>query len=109
MTYRPIRTIESKIIRRSSFQCMTQSWKHLIAGTSEATLFVFSKTNECHRTDIHSCSTPGADKLGCLQVTLRLPPVKTESGNPPVVTAVLCSGPYYVLSHLFAGDSTGQV
>lgn len=112
MTYLPLRTIQNRVIRTSSFQCMTQSWKHLIAGTSTATIFIFTKTNECKRpaSDIHACSTPGADKLGCLQKILKLPPYnKTDSGNLPCVTSVLCTGPYYVLSHLYAGDSTGQL
>ena len=25
------------------------------------------------------------------------------------VTAILCTGPFYVLSHLYAGDNTGRV
>ena len=45
-----------------------------------------------------------------MQKILKLPPYnKTDSGNPPSVTAILCTGPYYVLSHLYAGDSTGQL
>ena len=36
---------------------------------------VFSKQNECDRTDIHLCHMPHADKTYCLQSTLKLPKV----------------------------------
>lgn len=73
-------------------------------------MFVFSKFDYCEREDIHACSTPGADKTGCLQVYLRLPSfVKMQCGSAAIVTALLCTGPNYTFSHIWAGDSVGQL
>lgn len=54
---------------------------------------------------------PGADKTGCLQITLRLPTkgAKTVSGSVPTVTSVLCTGYFGSFTHIWSGDSTGQI
>jgi len=90
---------------------------------------VFSTTNVCEREDVHDClvaveeppkSTEGVgvvkkdkvdsvDKSLCLQINLRLPDVKDESGGPPGVTSLTCSGPHGLQSYLFAGDTTGRL
>merc|ERR1711916_222148 len=44
-----------------------------------------------------------------LQRTLPPPKVPTVSGNAQMVTAIHCTGSFYVLSHLYAGYSTGQL
>jgi WD40 repeat protein len=129
----PIRSIESKTIRHHSFISLGQTRRHLIAGTSDASLFVFSKLDECERSDVHACSTPGAKKVGCLQVALRLPnSIQTSSGAPPMVLSILTcrtdknyvygdiddydpdnphegKDPNYANMRLYAGDITGQL
>ena len=70
---------------------------------------IFSKFDHCDRDDIHSCNTPGADKTYCLQISLRLPPKKSLSGNDPAILALGCGGPNYCKTMLFAGDTTGQL
>jgi hypothetical protein len=70
---------------------------------------VFNKEPHCERDDIHLCSVRGYDPSYCLQVTLRLPPKKMPSGNPPSVTGLICPqiGPEFPT--LWAADSTGQL
>jgi WD40 repeat protein len=133
-SYNPIRMIESKSIRHHSYISLAQTERHLIAGTSDASIFVFSKKNHCERDDVHACSTPGfhTKKTGCLQVALRLPPsIKTESGAPALVCGMkICwtdpnysypaydyetlgpgepGDPNYANMRLYVGDSTGQL
>jgi WD40 repeat protein len=124
----PLRTIESKTIRHASYVSLGQTSRHLIAGTSDASLFVFSKYDVCERDDVHGCSTEGSKKRGCLQVALRIPPhIQTTSGAPPLIVSLLCchTDPdfKYPVDHeaeshelinfanlrLYAGDSTGQL
>lgn len=104
-----IQTVDTKTLRFSTFTCMSQSDRHLFAGTSASRIAVFSKFNHCDRDDIHFCSTFGVDKSYCLQVTLMLPFQQMPSGNLTSVTKVLCTGPNYSLSHLWASDSSGKI
>ena len=92
-----------------SIQCMSQSVRHLFCGTSGSTVCVFTKFNECERDDIHACSSPNAVKTYCLQLSLKLPPMKMPSDNLTIVTQVKCCGPNYSFTHLWAGDSLGQL
>ena len=96
-------------LRRLSFVCMTQSVRHLFCGTTGSTVCVFSKYNECERDDIHACNMPNANKCYCLQVSLKLPPMKMPSQNPTIVTQVKCCGPNYSFGQLWAADSLGQM
>ena len=57
-----VASVTSPQLRRLSIQCMSQSERHLFCGTSGSTICVFSKFNECERDDVHSCSTPNANK-----------------------------------------------
>jgi hypothetical protein len=70
---------------------------------------VFSKHNDCEREDIHACHLPDADKLHCLQVTLKLPRIRTSSGNPSSVTALSVTGFNYARTSMWAADNTGQM
>ena len=88
---------------------MTQSGRHIFAGTSAAQVCVMTKFDQCERDDVHGCNTPGADKSYCLQVTLKLPPLLMTSGQPPAVTAMKCTGYDYTFTHLWAADATGQL
>jgi hypothetical protein len=96
-------------------------------------VMIFSLHNVCERDDVHNCwsgvedsqnrideigivretkgGQPAMDRSYCLQITLRLPFVKTENadGNPSCVSTILCSGPNYQLTHLFSGDSSGRL
>ena len=128
----PIRSIENKTIRHHSFISLGQTRRHLIAGTSDASIFVFAKHDECERNDLHACSTPGSKKIGCLQVALRLPgSIRTTSGMPATVVCLeatrtdpdydygtiedydpddpLSKDPNYANMRLYAGDVTGQM
>ena len=67
-------------LREATFRCLGQSDRHLFAGTTGASVMVFSKQNECDRTDIHLCHMPNADKTYCLQSTLKLPKVRNGHG-----------------------------
>jgi hypothetical protein len=62
-TYRPYRAIIPPSLRRTSFTCISQSGRHLFAGTSAACVMVFTKFEECERDDVHACSTPGTSLL----------------------------------------------
>ena len=68
-------------LREATFRCLGQSDRHLFAGTTGASVMVFSKQNECDRTDIHLCHMPNADKTYCLQSTLKLPKVSNGHGG----------------------------
>ena len=70
---------------------------------------VFTKFNECERDDVHDCSTPKTNKSYCLQVTLKLPPKYMPGDSISMVSAINCCGPNYMFTHLWAGDSTGQM
>lgn len=104
-----VRKIDNPNLRRFTYQSLTQSYAHLMAGTSNGTILIFSKINHCDRDDIHSCSAPEADKSYCLQVTLKLPVSHSVSGNSTVVHSLQCTGPNYAKSMLCAGDSNGQL
>jgi WD40 repeat protein len=108
-TYECLKVLDSKTLRSSSFLSMTQSGRHLFIGTTNARIAVFSKHNCCDRDDIHACSTPGTDKSYCLQITLKLPESKLASGNQPGVTHIMCAGPNYEFSTLWAGDTIGNL
>lgn len=111
-TCQPIRNYTSNSLRQSVITSLTQTPKHLIAGTSDASVVIFTKDNECERTDIHACNTPGADKTGCLQITLRLSSkggARTPSNELPNVNCVLCTGLNYTFQYIIAGDSVGQL
>eukprot|EP01041_Mallomonas_annulata_P004093 gene4093-8140_t len=101
--------IDNHSIRKHTYQSLTQSDYHLIAGTSGGLIMIFSKFNYCEREDTHACSAIGADKTHCLQVCLRLPQNKSISGHSPSVLALHCTGPHYARSTLWAGDSIGQL
>jgi hypothetical protein len=88
---------------------ISQSERHLFCGTSNASIAVFSKTTLCERDDIHACNIPNADRAYCLQLTLKLPATRMESGAPCSVTGLLCTGLNYALDHLWASDSSGQL
>ena len=102
-------SITSMQLHRLSFRCMSQSGRHLFGGTTGSTVCVFSKFDTCERDDIHACNTPGTNKAYCLQVSLKLPPMRMLSNNLTIVTALKCAGPNYSFSHLWAGDSSGQI
>jgi WD40 repeat protein len=106
---RPILNIDTSIIRHFAYLCISQTERHLFTGTSNATIFIFSKYDYCERDDIHACSEAGTDATGCLQVTLRMPSVDAPSGNPAGVMAVHCCGPEHTYRDLYAGSSTGQL
>jgi hypothetical protein len=111
-TCAPIRSFTSKALRQAVFMCITQSPRHLIVGTSDASVVVFTKEEVCERGDIHACNTPGATKQGCLQVTLRLSErgsLRLQSGEMPVIRSVLCTGVNHSFSHIWAADSAGQL
>jgi len=80
------RSVSPTSLRRQTLTCVTQSGRHLFLGSSQATVGVFTMFEECEREDVHSCSTPGASKMYCLQITLKLPPLLMSSGQPPSVT-----------------------
>ena len=128
----PIRVIESKSIRHHSYISLAQSDRHLLVGTTDASIFVFTKHNYCERDDVHGCSTPNSKKIGCLQIALKLPPkIITVSNLPPEVNAMnICktnpnyiypnydynyqpiggpNDPNYINMRLYAGDNTGQL
>ena len=88
---------------------MSQSERHLFVGTSQATIAVFSKYPVCEREDVHACNIPGRDKSFCMQVTLHLPPVFMDSGAPSSVYGLMCTGYNHSFTHLWAGDSAGQL
>ena len=69
-TYRPYRAIVPPSLRRSSFTCISQSGRHLFAGTSAACVLVFTKFEECERDDVHACSTPGSSLILFLSLFL---------------------------------------
>jgi len=111
-TCQPVRSYTSKSLRQAVITCVAQSPRHIIAGTSDASVVLFTKEDVCERVDIHQCNTPGASKLGCLQVTLRLSEagsMRTQSGDMPIVKAVLCTGLHGGFSHIWAADSVGQI
>ena len=66
---------------------------------------------------MHQCKTPGADQSFCLQVALKLPPYKLVSGNPPLVSGLLCcecavgpaSDEEASLLSLWASDTAGNI
>ena len=104
-----VASVTSPGLHRLSIQCMSQSQRHLFCGTSGSSVAIFTKFNVCERDDIHNCSTPGANKSYCLQVSLKLPPMRMPSENPSYVNVIKCCGPNYTFSHLWAGDSLGQM
>lgn len=108
-TFQQVASIEPKTIRNSSINSIAQSDRHLFAGTSAATVLIFSKNNMCERDDVHGCNQPGAYKIHCLQVTLMLPPLRMPSLLPIAVTKLLVTGPFYQMTHLWAADSSGQL
>lgn len=80
----------------------------------------------CEREDIHLCNAPGMDKSYCLQVSVRLPKVRMDSGAPAAVTSILCTGynkyrmdsaeesktndeTIFIYTNLWASDSSGQL
>jgi hypothetical protein len=102
-------SVTSPQLRTLSIQSMSQSERHLFCGTSGATIMVFTKFNECERDDVHNCSTPGVNKSYCLQITLKLPAKYMPSAHLSMVQSICCTGPNYTFTHLWAGDSTGQM
>jgi WD40 repeat protein len=104
-----VASVTNPALRNLSIQCMTQSERHLFCGTSGGTVVVFTKFDECERDDVHECSSPGSNKSYCLQLTLKLPPKYMPSGNVSMVSAINCCGPNYLFTHLWAGDTTGQM
>jgi hypothetical protein len=58
---------------------------------------------------VHSCNIRGNDQAYCLQLSLKLPPIQMPSGAPTAVTGLICSDTFYPYSHLWAGDSSGQL
>lgn len=108
-SHKIVASVTTPDIRNLTIQCMSQSTRHLFCGTSESSIMVFTKFDECERDDVHACSTPGALKAYCMQVSLRLPPKYMPSELLSSVTCVNCCGPNYQFTHLWAGDSTGQM
>ncbi len=92
---------------------------------------MFSLQNVCERDDVHNCwsavdeppnrvddigivrekKEEAVDRTFCLQITLRMPFVSSENedGNPACVTTLLCTGPNYQQTHIFAGDTSGRL
>lgn len=58
---------------------------------------------------MHGCNIKGHDQSYCLQLSLKLPPVQMSSGAPASVTGLICTNTYVPFSHLWAGDSSGQL
>lgn len=131
-TSNPIRAFESKALRHHTFTSLSQTTRHLIVGTTDASIFIFTKHNHCERDDVHGCSTPNSKKYGCLQVALRLPPQIVSVANLPPEVISLCTcktdvnyvypdydynylpvggedDPNYKNLRLYAGDNTGQL
>lgn len=104
-----IRSISAKALRTTTFTRLAQSDRHLFAGTTSAMVAVFCKHNHCERDDVHTCYIPDKDQSYCLQLTLKLPPISMDSGAAATVTGLLCVEMSGVWSHLWAGDSTGQL
>jgi WD40 repeat protein len=104
-----VASVTSPGLHRLSIQCMSQSQRHLFCGTSGSSVAIFTKYDVCERDDIHNCSTPGANKAYCLQISLKLPPMRMPSEMPSFVNTIKCCGPNYSFSHLWAGDSLGQM
>ena len=99
-------------LREATFRCLGQSERHLFAGTTAASVMVFSKHNFCERKDVHMCNMPKADKTYCLQATLKLPKVKLASGNLPSVNCIATATNHEVLEPytlLWAADSAGYI
>jgi len=108
-TFDCLATIQSPTLRTATFHSFAQSERHIFAGTSAAAVAVFTKHDICEREDVHSCSNPRAKKMHCLQLNLILPKHLTVAGTAPTVTALLCSGPNYMKTHLWAGDNVGYL
>lgn len=70
---------------------------------------IFCKEARCEREDVHGCNIKGHDQSYCLQLSLKLPPVHMSSGAPASVTGLICPNTYVPFSHLWAGDSSGQL
>jgi hypothetical protein len=70
---------------------------------------IFCKEPRCERDDVHSCNIRGNDQSYCLQISLKLPPVRMKSGAPTSVTGLLCVDTTFPFSHLWAGDTSGQL
>jgi WD40 repeat protein len=102
-------SITSTQLKNLSIKCMSQSQRHLYCGTTGSTVCVFTKYDVCERDDIHQCSVKGVNKSYCLQVSLKLPPMRMPSENPSFVNCLKCCGPNYTHTHLWAADSLGQL
>jgi hypothetical protein len=116
-TMEAVKCVTNNTLRNASITSMTQSLRHVMVGTTDSQVLVFSKTNSCDRQDFHVCGAGGGhtygldfeDKTFCLQVTLKLPYFLTESGNSPSVTVVKCTGWNFGLEYLWATDSIGRI
>ena len=86
VSFKPVASVTNSTLRSATIQALTQSDRHLFAGTTTGTVLVFSKYNICERDDIHACNTPGAVKSYCLQQTLCLPVMYMKSCNKCVCT-----------------------
>ena len=58
---------------------------------------------------MHGCNIRGNDQSYCLQISLKLPPVTMGSGAPTSVSGLLCVDTTFPFSHLWAGDTSGQL
>ena len=86
LSFKPVASVTNPTLRSSTIQALTQSDRHLFAGTTSGTVLVLSKYNTCEREDIHACNTPGAIKSYCLQQTLCLPVMYMKSLNNCICT-----------------------
>eukprot|EP01038_Epipyxis_sp_PR26KG_P013209 gene13209-17702_t len=110
------KAISSSVLKTMTIMKVTLSDRHIFAGTSEASVAIFSLHNICEREDLHMCNNINYDKTYCLQLTLKLPLKLMRNQLPSSVTSLICSGnqdDYYnnedSYSFLWAGDSTGQL
>lgn len=107
--FKSVASLQTKSLQHASYTALCQSPAYLFVGTSISSVMIFSNTNNCCRDDVHKCSIPGANKLYCLQITLKLPPMMMGNGYLSVVSCMLCTGPSYTQTHLWVGDSCGQM
>jgi WD40 repeat protein len=118
--------IEDRTIGKYTYCCVTQSHRHIMAGTTNSKVMIYSKLNHCERTDMHHCSSTNAIKTHCLQVTLSLPDPKAilhdesyesprynytvmDDDTIPSIEAIDCCGYNHSFTHLWVGDSCGRI
>lgn len=58
---------------------------------------------------MHGCNIKRNDQSYCLQISLKLPPIMMNSGAQSSVTGLICTSTHFPYSHLWAGDTSGQL